>query len=331
MPFPTTLDSTTTIPVETASTPLSTNHVANHTAMQTAIIAMQTLMGVTASVVSGTFNYILGEITGVDKAVGKTATQTLTNKTLTAPSITGATITTSTVNGVTITTGGSVSNFLAASGSYVAGGVADASTTVKGIVEAATSAEVTAGTATGGTGAILVVTPDSLAASTPVFNGSGLTNVGVKLNITTTTVDVGVSSTAENTLLSYSLAGGILSTNNAVKVSCYFYVFNAGGVSTTTLRFKLGATTLFSPTFALSAGLSNYSYVIDYYIFANGATNAQNQSILMTGSSTTQLLQTTSTEDTTTAKSIVITAQSSTSDANYHATLRNVVITEILP
>lgn len=46
---------------------------------------------------------------------------------------------------------------------------ADASTTVKGIVELATTAQVTAGTATGETGAALVVTPDALAASTPVL------------------------------------------------------------------------------------------------------------------------------------------------------------------
>lgn len=82
MSYPTTLDDNTTLPVESASTALATNHVTNHTAMRTAIIAIETLMGVTASAVTGTFNYILGEITGSDKAVGKTATQTVTNKTL---------------------------------------------------------------------------------------------------------------------------------------------------------------------------------------------------------------------------------------------------------
>lgn len=88
MPFPTNLDDNTTIPVESTNTVLSTNHVTNHTTMRTAIIAIETLIGVTASAVTGTFNYILGEITGSDKAVGKTATQTLTNKTLTSPTLT---------------------------------------------------------------------------------------------------------------------------------------------------------------------------------------------------------------------------------------------------
>ena len=45
---------------------------------------------------------------------------------------------------------------------------ADASTTVKGIVELATEAQLLAGTATGETGAALVVTPDALLASRPV-------------------------------------------------------------------------------------------------------------------------------------------------------------------
>lgn len=53
---------------------------------------------------------------------------------------------------------------------YVDGvGVATASTTVKGIAEVATQAEVDAGTATGGTGASLIVTPATLKAiTTPV-------------------------------------------------------------------------------------------------------------------------------------------------------------------
>lgn len=85
MSFPTTLDSTSTIPVESASTPLSTNHVTNHTASQTAIIALETKVGVDGSAVTTSHDYKLGEILTTDKAVGKTATQTLTNKTLTSP------------------------------------------------------------------------------------------------------------------------------------------------------------------------------------------------------------------------------------------------------
>lgn len=50
---------------------------------------------------------------------------------------------------------------------YVDGvGVANASTTIRGVVEVATQAEVDAGTATGGSGASLIVTPATLKAST---------------------------------------------------------------------------------------------------------------------------------------------------------------------
>lgn len=55
--------------------------------LQTETSAIKTLLGVIGSVVSGTFYFIVSEITGTDKAVGKTATQTLTNKTLTSPVI----------------------------------------------------------------------------------------------------------------------------------------------------------------------------------------------------------------------------------------------------
>jgi len=92
--FPTSLDTSVTIPVESASTPLSTNHVTNHTASQTAIIALETKVGVDGSAVTSSHDYKLGEILTTDKAVGKSATQVLTNKTLTSP-----TITTPTING----------------------------------------------------------------------------------------------------------------------------------------------------------------------------------------------------------------------------------------
>lgn len=168
MAFPTNLDSTSTIPVEASGTALSVNHVTNHTASQTAILAIEAKVGVDSSAVTTSHDYKLSGVTGSDKAVSKTGSEVLTNKTLTSPTITGATITTSTVNGVTLQTGGAATDFLAANGSYVAGSITDASTTVKGIVEIATAAEITAGTSTGATGAVLAISPDQLLLSRPV-------------------------------------------------------------------------------------------------------------------------------------------------------------------
>lgn len=233
--FPTSLDTSVTIPVESASTPLSTNHVTNHTASQTAIIALETKVGVDGSAVTTSHDYKLSGVTGSDKAVSKTGTETLTNKTLTSPTVTGATITTSTVNGVTIQTAGSATDFLAANGTYQTGAVANASTTVKGIVEAATSAEITAGTATGGTGAALVVTPDALAASTPVFNGSGLTNLTNPATYATgdTTYDLSTATGTQN------IAHGLGKTPKYIKIT-YYVGFSNSATQSNPTRYGVG-------------------------------------------------------------------------------------------
>ena len=342
MAFPTNLDTTSTIPVEAGSTALSTNHVVNHTAMQTAIIALETKVGVDSSAVTTTHDYKLGEITSTDKAVGKTATQTLTNKTLTSPSITGATITTSTVNGVTLTTAGSASNFLAENGTYQAGGVSNASTTVKGIVEAATSAEVTAGTATGGTGAVLVVTPDALAASTPVFNGSGLTNIPKLLNTVTTDVTYS-SSTAENTLLSYSVAGGTLSTSNFIRVTMHVTALSVSNAATWTLRFKYGATTLTTKVYTASGGaITNFGGKMEFLLAGAGTTGTQNGSYALNlgtnsyiGSTNATLqmfadsAQGTASIDSTASQTLAITSQHNTSSASDNITV-SIIMVEVI-
>ena len=56
-------------------------------AQQSTLSALQAKVGVDSSVVTTSHDYKLGEVTGSDKAVGKSATQTLTNKTLTSPVI----------------------------------------------------------------------------------------------------------------------------------------------------------------------------------------------------------------------------------------------------
>lgn len=65
----------------------SPNHVTHHTTEDDTIEALQAKVGVDGSAVTTSHDYKLGEVTGSDKAVGKTATQTLTNKTLTSPVI----------------------------------------------------------------------------------------------------------------------------------------------------------------------------------------------------------------------------------------------------
>lgn len=180
MAYPT--DSGNTYATHVTGEVIEANHVNN---LQTELGAVKTLLGTVGSVVNGTFYYVNSEITGADKAVGKTATQTLTNKTLTSPSITTPTITTPTITlGSDATgdifyrnSGGTLARLAIGSANkilrVVAGlpawdnetALSDASATVKGVVEIATSAEITAGTATGGTGAVLAISPDQLALS----------------------------------------------------------------------------------------------------------------------------------------------------------------------
>ena len=81
--FPvTSLDTTTQLPTESASTPLSTNHVVAHTNLALGIIALETKVGINSSAVTTTVDYKLSGIPATDKAVSLTGNETLTTKTL---------------------------------------------------------------------------------------------------------------------------------------------------------------------------------------------------------------------------------------------------------
>jgi len=287
--FPTTLDDSTTIPVEIASTVLATNHVAAHQNIQDAIEAVEAKVGVNSSAVTTTHDYKLSEILTTDKAVGKSATQALTNKTLTSPVITSPVLTVGSdatgdlyyrnAGGLfTRLPIGSATHILNVSSGIPAWraetALVDASTTVKGVVEAGTAAEVTAGTATGATGAVLAVTPDALASSTPVFNGSGLTGiVRSKLYITHTDVSP-AGDTVENDLLTTSIPANTLSTNNGIKGRLYYDTLQNGSAGTCTIRFKYGATTMVSNAITVVTSGGAFGY-IDFYIIGAGTTSAQ--------------------------------------------------------
>lgn len=311
--------------------------------LQTEVSAIKTLIGIIGSAVSGTFYYLMSEITGTDKAVGKTATQTLTNKTLTSPTITGATATTSTINGVNLQTAGSATDFLGADGAYHASSSSNASSTVKGIVELATSAEITSGLATGGTGAALVVTPDQLAASTPTFNGSNITSIPNRIATTTTDVTV-TTTTTETTLLTQSITGGTLSTANYIRAM--FYITSMQTLTTAdtcTFRIKYGATTLISPTFNGSGAAGQvWNGKLEVLLAASGTTGTQNavaQWVFspgsyigngnITGFSVSSTTQGTAAEDSTTAKTFAVTAQFSASSASNNITVALITVESI--
>ena len=87
--YPTSLQSipnpTSTDLLENATATL--DHDYQHGTVNDTVAALQAKVGINSSAVTTSHDYKLGEVTGTDKSVGKTATQTLTNKTLTAPQI----------------------------------------------------------------------------------------------------------------------------------------------------------------------------------------------------------------------------------------------------
>lgn len=204
--FPSSLDTSTTIPAEGASTVLSTNHVTAHQNIQDAIEVIEAKIGVDSSAVTTSHDYKLSGVTGSDKAVSKTGSEVLTNKTLTAPVVNVGSDATGdmyyrnagVLTRIAVGTDNQILKLNGTTPNWEAETVTvNADQTTAGIVEEATAAEITAGTATGGTGASLYVSPDQLAASTPVFNGSGLTNLPVVVYNTTASDNLKLSADTE--------------------------------------------------------------------------------------------------------------------------------------
>lgn len=342
--FPTNLDTSATIPVEGAAIPLSTNHVTTHQNIQDAIEAIEAKVGADSSAVTTSHDYKLSEVT--DKAAGKTATQTLTNKTLTSPVINVGSDATGdmyyrnagVLTRIPVGTDNQIMKLNGTTPNWEAETTTvDASTTVKGIVEAATSAEVTAGTATGATGAVLAVTPDALAGSTPAFNGGSITNISGKLNLVTTDVTY-ASSTAENNLLSYTVPANTLGTGNIIRVTLHVPDLKVTTAQTWTLRFKYGATTIATKAFT-AAGATTLQGKIEFLLANTGTTNSQNGSYALTlaqvnyvgnGNTVVNLIgesaQGTAAIDSTASQTLAVTSQHNNSSVNDTITVSMIVV-----
>lgn len=220
--FPTSLDALTN---PTSSDGLnSPSHSSQHANANDSIEALEAKVGINSSAVTTSHDYKLGEVTGTDKAVSKTASQTLTNKTLTSPVINLGTNATGDMyyrdgsgllQRLPIGTSGQI--IQVSSGGipeYVANpSAADASTTVKGVSEIATTAEITAGTATGGTGAALVVPASAVGAAGaskivqfnsstqyPAADGSLITNITNPITYANGTFQQNANSTTTTTI-----------------------------------------------------------------------------------------------------------------------------------
>ena len=89
--FPTSLDNSTQnpLPIATSDTALF-DHAGLHDFVNNAIFALENKVGINGSAVNTSIDYKLSGVATGDKAVSKTGTETLTNKTLTAPVINSA-------------------------------------------------------------------------------------------------------------------------------------------------------------------------------------------------------------------------------------------------
>lgn len=170
--FPTSLDALSN--PASGDTLSAVPHATQHANANDAIEALEAKVGADGSAVTTSHDYKLSGVTGSDKAVSKTGTETLTNKTLTAPKITagsdakGDIFQLSDANGtltrIRATNDGDIISWSDGDDQWESipnPSASDASTTVKGVAELATLAETLARTTTGGS-AKLVVTPDNL-------------------------------------------------------------------------------------------------------------------------------------------------------------------------
>lgn len=176
--FPTTLDSFAnpvgTDLLENANNAL--DHDRQHSDANDAIEALEAKVGINGSAVTSTHDYKLSSIPDGQKALSSgTSTQSITGLTLVNPIFTLGSDATGDM--FYRNSGGAIARLpIGTAGQIIqtsSGGIpewisnpaaADASTTTKGVVELNTQSEFDAGTSTGGTGAKLVVTPDTVRA-----------------------------------------------------------------------------------------------------------------------------------------------------------------------
>jgi len=112
--YPTSLD-TFTNPASGDRTN-SPSHATQHANANDALEALEAKVGADGSAVTTSHDYKLSGVTGSDKAVSLTGSETLTNKTLTSPTINTPTIATGTLATSTLTGNTSITNFTATNG-----------------------------------------------------------------------------------------------------------------------------------------------------------------------------------------------------------------------
>lgn len=213
-------------------------------------------------------NFVLRSTTS-QTIVTDSNTVTMTNKTLTAPVIStisnSGTITlpTGTRTLVARDTTDTLTNKTLTSSTNVLGGVTmTLGSDANGDMYYRSSGVLTR-LGIGSSGQVLTVSGGSPTWATPSGN---------KIAIVSSAVTV-ANTTTETNLVSQSIAGGTLSTNNGIRVRLYISNWSNTSSNTLILRFKYGSTTIITTG---SLGIQNPQVgYIDFILYSTGATNAQ--------------------------------------------------------
>lgn len=364
--FPTSLD-TLTNPTSTDKVD-TVDHAAQHANANDAIEALQAKVGADSSAVTTSHDYKLSGVTGSDKSVSLTGTETLTNKTLTSPTINSPALSADSVDAITeiasaLKSGADGTLVTGTAGSADDLGLWNADGDLVSVTPN-TGLQVSAGNLN-----VTGLTTSEIAASTLVIESEGIASndndttiptsaavidyiatatsgLGTKQYLSATDVAVG-NTTTETTLITTSVGGGTLSTNNGLKAVIYITNFgieeSLSPESTLTLRLKYGSTTIATTTVTVTTTQvtpGTWKGKVEALLLANASTSAQDGFIdfILTdqGNNTdsgSQITRTfasgTATEDSTGALNFVITAQWNQADANNQFTLGGAVVEKI--
>jgi len=319
-------------------------HSEFHADINDAVETLQAKVGANSSAVTTSHDYKLSSVTSTDKAVSTGGNQTVggdktftgvisaTSALLTTPRITTS-INDANGNEVieTPATGSAVNHIKvtnAATGNDASIEAAGDNTNVGLKIKGKGTGKVKLGDAElqfpdvdGGNGQALITD----GAGTLSWTGIS----GSKLEIDTTEVTV-TNTVTETTLFDYSIAGGVLSTNNGIRFKIYLSNYSQNTICA--IRLKYGSTTIASIDMGSDLDFSGLKGFIEGFLVADGSTSAQKGAMwLQVFSQGTELSsggdQTvgiskgfaigngTAAEDSTTSKTLAITAEWGVADS----------------
>jgi hypothetical protein len=148
-----------------------------------------------------------------------------------------------------------------------------------------------------------------------------------QLYSTATAVNVSSGTTSEQTMISFSLSGGVLGTSGVVKGKLQFSAFplTATGTSSKVVRVYYGSTAIASSNIFDTSGTSLGSAVVEFEIIANGATNSQLLTVriivnlngsVSTNTTVIQMASGSAAIDSTTSQTVKVTTQDSGTTGN---------------